>query len=164
MQPSPERIRFNELLEEFKASLTPGALVYDIGKSEHWDYAPFFHGFRYKTIDCDEKKKPDCLLDIEVPGNSFKVKSADAILCHGVVEQCNDLVKLLHGVWMLLKPGGKVLFGFISVGYPIFEFDRIRLTPKGVEHYAKNFKIFWKELFFRPGSDVPSYIFMKGEK
>lgn len=165
MQLSPERLRFNELLEELKSELKPGATIYDIGKSALHDYRPFFHGFRYKTIDCDPLKTPDYVLDVEIPGSAFKVKSADAIIVHGVLEQCNDPVRMLQGALMLLKAGGKALFGLISVGYPLYENDRIRITPNGVEHYLKGLKIVHQETIFRPeGENLPSYIFVKGEK
>lgn len=164
MQPSPERTRFNELLEELKNELTPGSVIYDIGKSSRWDYTPFFHGFRYKTIDCDAEKNPDMVMDIEQPGNALRVKAADAIICHGVLEQCNDPIKMIQGALMLLKPGGKALFGLISVGYPIFEFDRIRITPEGAKHYLKGLNITSTQVFYREDIHTPTYIFVKGEK
>lgn len=165
MQPSPERLRFNELLKELKSELKPGSIVYDLGKSIHWDYRPFFHGFKYKTIDCDGSKGPDYVMDIEVPGNALRVKSADALIVHGVLEQCNDPVKMIHGALMLLKPGGKALFGLISVGYPLYDNDRIRITPCGVKHYLKDLKITREEPFYRNQNEsMPTYIFVKGEK
>lgn len=164
MQLSPERVKFNELLDQFRAELEPGSVVYDIGKSAIHDYRPAFEadGFRYKTIDLDHEKEPDILMDIENEISCFKIPPADAVICHGVFEQCNDPVKMIRGTFGILRPKGVALFGLISIGFPMFTFDRIRITPDGIKHYLKAFNILRMDTVYR--GELPSYIFAKGEK
>lgn len=159
---SPERLRFVEHLDTFVSELKPNSLVYDIGKSHIHDYRPLFSRHRYKTIDCDANKRPDYVLDIERPESAFKVPSADAIIVHGVYEQCSNPWALLKGASLLLKSKGKALFGLISVGFPLFDFDRQRITPSGVDNFLQGFNLKTKDIVYR--DKIPSYVFVNAEK
>jgi len=161
-QLSPERLRFLEVLDNFINSLKNNSLVYEIGKSHLHDYKSLFEKHRHKTIDIDPLKKPDILLDVENSASVMRLGVADAVIMHGVYEQCNDPIKLIRGVTAMLRPGGKALFGLISVGFPLFGFDRWRITPSGVDIYLKDFNKTSEVVIYR--GELPSYVFVTAEK
>lgn len=163
MEASPERIEFHGFIEKFKSYLTPNSLVYDIGKSTTWDYKDTFKNYQYHTIDRNEELNPDFVVDVENYFPSFtlfkeSLKPCDGIVCNGVIEQCNNPFKLIKGVKGILKKGGYLLLGSISIGFPLYANDYIRFTPRGIERLVADFTIFKKKICFR--NEQPSYMFL----
>jgi hypothetical protein len=158
---SPERKVLNEImLERFRGYLKEGDVLYDIGKSRTWDYRSFFEKQKFFTVDRNKEISPDLCFNVE---SIYKVEGrlCDAIICNGVVEQCDNPFELLRGLKVLLKKDSYVLFGVILVGYPLYqEFDFFRFTPMGVKKVMKdfNFEILEEQMCYR--NDVPSYIYL----
>ncbi len=131
---SQERIQYHELMQEFIALVPNKAIVYDIGKSIYHDYKGKFKGRHFQVIDMDPDKAPDVVLNIEGLNEANidqYIEKADALLCNGVIEQCNDPMQMIRSCSAILKMDGLVLFGFCSVGYPIHDLDRFRFTEQG---------------------------------
>lgn len=158
---SLERQKYHEWLERFKAYLAINSVIYDIGKSAKYDYADMFKNYNYKTIDKDANKNPDILQDMEVPlGLYSMINSADAVICNGVVEQCENPFKLLGMIDVVLKDSGYLLFGTVLTGYPVYDNDRIRFTAFGIENALKKYEIIDKEIIHREGIKDPTYMFL----
>lgn len=155
-----ERVKYNELIEKFKTYLRNNCLIYDIGKSDIWDYRNTLYGYYYKTIDKLKTKEPDIIFDLEY--DNILLPQADAILLNGVTEQCDNPFRLLEVTDKILKPYGVMLVGICSVSYPIGEWDYLRFTPKGAEHLLRNYRILHKEILYR--NDIPSYTFFIVQK
>lgn len=141
---SNNRKWFNEIvLPKFIDRLVKESVVLDIGKSENWFglYREMFSEFDYKTIDKDPTTKPDICLDIEFNNgpNALSRKYADAIVCHGVIEQCENPFALTQKLSEILKKDGLILFTFISLGYPDYSIDNLRFTLKGSAHILQNY-------------------------
>ncbi len=138
--PSQERLKYHELMEEFVSLIPKGSIVYDIGKSFYHDYKDKFKGHRFKVIDMNEDKSPDIVLNIEGL-NQHNVEDyihrAAALLCNGVVEQCNDPLQMIRSCNAILKSDGVMLLGCCSVGYNLHALDRYRFTKQGAEHALK---------------------------
>lgn len=156
---TPERVKYHEFQERFKKYLKKGCLIYDIGKSDIWDYQKTFKDYDYKTIDKLKEKNPDIVQDME---DTIFLDQTDAFVLNGVTEQCDDPFKLLHNLYIILDKGGIALFGICSVGYPIGEWDYLRFTPKGVEHLLTDYEILEKEIVYR--DNFPSYMFVIAKK
>lgn len=135
MEISPERSKYHELLLSFEKLLAPGSTVYDIGKSTRHDYRPIFSAHDFKVLDRDEAKRPDIVIDVEKAGcygfSDFTPDQVDAILCNGVIEQCDDPMQLIRSCNILIKPSGIILFGFCLLGYPLYDNDHFRFTARG---------------------------------
>lgn len=131
---SPERLKYHELMSRFIKFLVPGSLIYDIGKSHIHDYRKEFNKFDYRTIDRDLGKHPDILLDIEglneISIDDYLTR-AEGLLCNGVVEQCDDPIKMIRSCHAMLKSNGQALFGFVLLGYPQHTYDFFRFTESG---------------------------------
>lgn len=153
---SVERQNFNQWLDKFSDMIPKYSTVLDIGKSHLHDYAPYFKGHNYKTVDRDPSKKPEVLVDVEKPWAHDPV---DAIICNGVLEQSDDPVQVIRGVTGVLKVGGWALFGIISVGYPLFERDFCRFTPNGVIRILNMFGMEILDFHIINREQLPSYIF-----
>lgn len=144
MKISNNRKYFNEIvLPKFISKLEKNSVVLDIGKSDIWHnlYLELFNGFDYKTIDKNSTVKPDIHLDIETNNspNAIPLKHADAIICHGVLEQCENPFVLVQQLSEILKKDGFILFTFISLGYPDYSVDNLRFTLKGSFHLLQNY-------------------------
>ena len=163
MEMSPERKRYHQIMSEFILLLSPKSTVYDIGKSTRFDYAPLFSGHSFKTIDRDPDKRPDIAMDIEMLTSS-SFATADALLCNGVIEQCNDPMQMIRGCNSLLKSGGLILFGFCLLGYPPYDNDRFRFTSQGAIVAVKRngFNIIKIDIVKR--NDIESYIYVLAKK
>ena len=155
MELSNERIIYNELINQFKGFGPTGGLIYDIGKSQLLDYKSTFKDFKYFTVDRNRNIGSDIIDDLE---ETKIVELADGVLCNGVMEQCTDPVAVMRGVYNIMKPNGHLLFGAVSLGYPPFEFDYCRFTPKGVDYVLlPHFKILETKIVYR--NELPSYTF-----
>ena len=100
---SPSRIWYNNWLER-----NVSGRVLDIGKSRYWDYG-------LETIDIDFRRRPDIVGDIcksYLPSDTY-----DMVLCNGMYEVVSDPQKMVDEVRRILKPWGKVIFGFVGVNY-----------------------------------------------
>lgn len=159
---SEERKTYHSMIREFREMLkAPSPIIYDIGKTPKHDYASWFEGSDFKTIDINPRKNPDMLLDVESPNIMPSLKStAHGILCNGCTEQCGNPFNLMRGVHDLLRMNGMALFGIISIGYPIFEFDRFRFTPNGAQFALENcgFRLLKTQVVERIAG-TPSYFF-----
>lgn len=173
---SQERIKYHELLEDFVARITlgssnydpismasSGGIVYDIGKSEVHDYRGLFKKFSYKTIDRDPWKKPDIGIDIEGLTNhnvEDYLDRASALLCNGVIEQCDDPFAMIRACNALLRMDSLALFGMCLLGYPPHSLDRFRFTESGALDAMKKcgFEVITKTIISR--QEVPSYIYI----
>jgi hypothetical protein len=118
------------MLPKFKDMIAPGGVVLDVGKSSSWDYQSLFSKFDYKTVDILPDTRPDIIADMEHPADH--VPSADALICNGVTEQCNNPFDLIRGVRSVMRPNGLILFGVISTAYPVYlSRDYFRFTVAG---------------------------------
>lgn len=162
MSLTPERCKFHEILGKFYSYLPndKDTLIYDVGVSNSHNYKEYFKEYDYRTLDCDKSKNPDILIDLE---GRFAIFEADAIICMGVTEQCENPYNLIDGVTTALMRGGIALFGIISVGYPVYDNDRVRFTPSGVDHLLKDYEVLERDIFCR-SHDIPSYVFVIGRK
>jgi len=118
--------------------------------------------YHYRTIDRDKNKKPDILLDIESM-DQFNAEQylpvADALLCNGVVEQCDNPFQMIKACNAMLRMGGLMLFGSVLLGYPPHSYDRFRFTDTGALSALVRcgFAVRNAETLQRNG--VPSYIY-----
>lgn len=157
---SPERHKYHELQSKLKNYLLKDNLIYDIGKNDKYNYSEKFWDCIYKTLDRLESKNPDILLDLEY--DTIELPQADAILCNGVLEQCDNPFKVIESIDKLIKIGGYVLFGIASIGYPPYETDYVRFTLNGVKRLLINYKILEEEIVYR--NDIPSCVFVIVQK
>ena len=159
---TPERQYLNEvMLPLFKEMLLPDEVVFDIGKSETWDYKKVIPSII--TVDRDRAKKPDILMDVEKDlEGKFICKS---LICNGVTEQCDNPFTLIEGVIRILNNHGLALFGINLLGYPYLPNtnDNFRFTPDGaIKAVSKYFDILIKEILYR--DTIASYIYIIGRK
>jgi hypothetical protein len=63
----------------------------------------------------------------------------------------------MENITLMLKEGGYALFGIMSVGYPIYDTDFTRFTPRGVDALLKDYKILEEEIIYN--GSFPSYVF-----
>ena len=160
---SKERTKYHEAMEDFVLRIPKASIVYDIGKSNTHDYFDVFKDMDFKTIDRDKNKVPDIVLDIEKL-NEFNaddyLELADAILCNGVVEQCDNPFKMIEACYSILKSNGIILFGMVLTGFPLYDNDRFRFTAQGAELAIKHtgFTILTKEIVQRDGVDTYVYV------
>jgi hypothetical protein len=158
---SLERTKYHEWLEKFKNYLTPGCLVYDIGKSARYDYAQTFKEYNYLTIDKDANKKPYLILDIEDVRDLGGLDVPKAIICNGVVEQCENPFLLFQNLFGLLQPGGFMLIGTVLTGFPVYDNDRVRFTVRGIINLMKKYgDILENEVVYREGIVDPTYMYL----
>jgi hypothetical protein len=160
---TPEREGFHRWLDMFRYMIPEDGLIYDVGKSDRFDYSNFLGKFVYKTIDRSNEKSPDFVLDVENFGEDMDTDHfdpADAVICNGVMEQCGDPFSLVVGINKLLKKGSLVLMGTMSVGFPIYQTDRTRFTPFGAEQIMvdSGFEVIKSEVIHR--GELPSYVFL----
>jgi len=160
MPDSLERQKYHEWLEKFKAYLTSGCLIYDIGKSAKYDYADTFKEYNYKTIDKDINKNPDIVADMEILIETYKIDNADAFICNGVVEQCENPYQLFKVLFELLKPGGYALIGTVLTGFPVYDNDRVRFTVVGIKKVLKKRQLIDSEVIYRAGVTDPTYMYL----
>jgi hypothetical protein len=160
MSDSLERQKYHEWLEKFKAYLTPGCLVYDIGKSAKYDYVETFKGYKYLTIDKDPDKKPDLVHNIEDANAMILIDMPGAIICNGVVEQCENPFRLFDNLFYL-NSGSIVLIGTILTGFPVYDNDRVRFTVMGITNLMKKYGIILdSEVIYREGIKDPTYMYL----
>ena len=161
---SLERERYHVWLEKFKAYLNPGAVVYDIGKSAKYDYAPMFAEYKYLTIDKDFNKKPDLVRDVEDVDDLIGINIPEAIICNGVVEQCENPFILFQNLFGLLEPEGIMLVGTVLTGFPVYDNDRFRFTEMGIKNTLKDYKLLESETIYRPEVKDPTYMYLLIQK
>jgi hypothetical protein len=167
MQISPERHKYHEIMAEFVKLVPKGSIVYDIGRSLVHDYADLFNGCDFSTVDMDADKDPDILMNIEdLYGFCAKERppQANAMLCNGVIEQCNDPMQMLRACHGMLQDKGLILFGFCLLGYPIHDLDRFRFTQSGALFALGRcgFNILKTEVVSR--GEAESYIYVVAQK
>jgi len=155
---SVERTMFHLCLEKFKKYLKKDDIVYDIGKSETLDYKDDFEGYRYSTIDRDAKRNPDYVIDAETD-RFITLPTPHALIFQGVVEQCDNPVKLMENISELMIVDGYVLFGVISVGFPLYKRDYFRFTPNGMYRLLEKLKFEILEKDFCYNNEVLSYMY-----
>lgn len=159
MNTTQERARYHEMLERFKSYIPKGATIYDIGKSTRHNYATVFKDYNYKTIDRNKAIEPDIVADVE---KNIDLPLCDAVLCNGVVEQCDNPFLLFKNVTQLLEPKGVALYGSVSLGYPEYDVDYFRFTVKGLMRVLeKSYSILESTLVTRV---TPSYVFVICQK
>ena len=157
---SLERQKYHDWLEKFKAYLAAGNFVYDVGKSAKYDYAQTFRGYKYITIDINSDKKPDLMLNMEDEKSLAFLTKADAIICNGVVEQCENPYQLFKVLFEILKPGGYALIGTVLTGFPVYDNDRVRFTAMGIRNVLKEHQLIDSEVIYRAGVVDPTYMYL----
>lgn len=167
MTVSQERLKYHEIMAEFVKSIPKGSIVYDIGKSIHHDYSGVFKDHDFSTIDMYDVKGPDILMNIEeLPQIKPEDRPplADAMLCNGVIEQCNDPMQMIRSCHGMLKDGGLILFGFCLLGYPIHDLDRFRFTQSGALFAVRRcgFSVHKYQIVSR--KETESYIYVVAQK
>lgn len=156
---SEERKQFHAVIPLFMDKLKPRARIYDIGKSHLHDYRNTFREFNYKTIDRDQCKQPDLLIDIEKDMLIEGLPQVDAVICNGVIEQCDDPFKVIRSCSLLLHSRGYVLFGMVLLGYPPHENDRFRFTKNGAKAAIERIGLHIEHEEVITRGNVPSYIY-----
>ena len=161
MRITVERERYHQILLKFRERLAVEAKVMDVGKHRVHNYREFFPHQHYMTIDRDPKAGADHLGDVERINRDFMPDAlSDAILVNGVTEVCSNPFALARGAFHLLKPGGLILLGSMSVAYPLMDDnDFTRFTPKGARQLLEGagFVVESQEIVERDG--VPSYTY-----
>jgi hypothetical protein len=167
MTVSQERHKYHEIMAEFVKLVPKGSIVYDIGRSIYHDYSIVFKDHDFSTVDMDADKDPDILMNIEdLYGFCVNERppQANAMLCNGVIEQCNDPMQMLRSCHGMLQDKGLILFGFCLLGYPIHDLDRFRFTQSGALFALGRcgFNIIRHEVVSREGKE--SYIYVVAQK
>jgi SAM-dependent methyltransferase len=111
--PSESRLWYNDWVSKIRGE------ILDVGKSVYWDYSGI--SYCYKTIDTNEKLNPDIVGDI--CDSPICSESFDYVLCNGMMEFVFDPQKMVDEVHRVLKPGGKVIFGFVGKDYKPYKKD-----------------------------------------
>ena len=101
--PSPSRIWYNKWIEK-----NAKGEVLDVGKSTLWEYG-------FPTIDTSSKLNPTFIGDI--CDCVLKDNSYDVVLCNGMYEFVMFPQRMVDECMRILKPKGKVIFGFVGKGY-----------------------------------------------
>jgi ubiquinone/menaquinone biosynthesis C-methylase UbiE len=78
-----------------------------VGRSNEWDYSGLFEDYT-----CYEVNEGNDILNNNLPDNEF-----DSVMCVGMYENLDDPIKMISEVRRILKPNGKVLFGFAGLDY-----------------------------------------------
>ena len=111
----PESVRLRNFVHQAAMSLTPGALVVDVGAGQ-CQYKDLFPGKAYVGIDFGggdnewDYSRLDAVADIHnLPVHD---NAADAVLCTQVLEHAHDPQRVICEIARILKPGGAA---FISV-------------------------------------------------
>lgn len=135
---SEQRRFLNEvLLEPYRHRA--GGLVYDIGKSQTWDYQGYFTRWVYRTVDRDPALRPDIVHDLE---DSPLPALAELVIFNGVFEQCSDPWALMRNLRRSIAPEGTLIAGLASIGMPPYgERDKWRLTLDGARAYLADWTI-----------------------
>lgn len=159
-QISEERRKYHDIIPSFIKRIKREGIVYDIGKSHLHEYRSTFAGFHYLSVDRDPNKAPDILLDVEkyrhgLPG----LQPADALMCNGVIEQCDDPIEIIKACNDLLVAGGVALFGMVLLGYPPHENDRFRFTKNGAMSALVRYGFQVDDVTVIERSNIPSYIY-----
>lgn len=155
---SLERKKYHELITKIVPLLDTKSIIYDIGKSHKYNYAPIFRNNEYKSIDNNITKNPDIFLDFENTEEVIKLPKADLILCNGVVEQCTNPFKIIENCLSLLNDKGYLLFGSVLTGFPVYQNDYFRFTANGLRRMFKN--IVTEEIVYREGITEPTYMYI----
>ena len=161
--PSKNRQYFHEFaLPNFIKILPSAARVIDLGKSQSWGdyYRELFKNFTYLTVDIQEKVNPDICENFEE--TKIYPETIDGVIAMGIWEQTPNPFKLVESIEKVLRPGGILLAGITSVGYPVYSTDLTRFTPKGGLNLLKNFTILESETIMV--DDVPEYLFYIARK
>ena len=101
--PSPNRKWYNDWVKK-----NAEGSVLDVGKSRYWDYG-------FPTLDTNKDLKPTFIGDI--CNCSFPDETFDVVLCNGLYEFVMSPQRMVDECIRILKPGGKVIFGFVGRGY-----------------------------------------------
>lgn len=159
---TPEREKYHELLAEFAKSLPDGALVYDIGRTDAYEYREWFPKQKYVSIDRAAKAAADYQIDVETDEVDEIEGWADGLVCNGVTEAATNPFALVAGCHRLMKDGGIALFGVRLLGYPMsMQHDYTRFTPEGAIRLLKSagFRQIASQVVLS-GADVPTYALM----
>ena len=147
-------ILHKEILPAFLNYVKREDIVYEIGKGE-FDY----HAWRSNiiTLDRDVSKHPDLVVDVEATNNSVELR-CDALMCIGVLEECDNPFHLIEGVRRMLKDGGVVVFGIALIGNEPYKNDFWRFTINGARKLIGKFEALEEKIIYT--KEVPSYAFI----
>jgi ubiquinone/menaquinone biosynthesis C-methylase UbiE len=100
-------------------------------------YKELFQNCDYKTLDIDEKYKPDILADVmNIPLPSTSV---DAVICKSALEHVKNPFKAADEIYRILKPGGKC-FVYVPFLYPYHGDDYWRFSEEGIKYLFRKFR------------------------
>ncbi len=160
---TPEREALERWLGRLALQVPEKGVIFDVGKPCAWEeYKAIFQSRNYRTIDRNPALGADITADVESDPLTIYSETADATICSGVTEQCDNPFLLRDGVFRLLKPGGLALWGVLCVGFGMYPGERFAFTPEGVAEYLKGYDWLSHEICYRDGT--PSYFFVLGRK
>jgi len=132
---------FDEKIRE----IARGKTVFDIGSGVRFQkelapYEKYFLNSVYKTIDINEKSRPDIVADagnLPIPDNA-----ADSVICKAVLQHVENPFQVAGEIRRILKPGGKC-FVYIPFIYPYHGSKEIkdywRFSEDGVRRLFREF-------------------------
>ena len=121
-------------------------VVFDIGGGRRFQkglapYKKYFVNCDYKTVDINEKYKPDILADIH--NLPIPDEIAGGVICKAVLEHVENPFQVVNEIYRILKPEGKCfvyvpfLYGYHGSGDKYK--DYYRYTQDGIECLFKKF-------------------------
>lgn len=132
------------LLPRFGATFASDALFLNIGAGRH----AYREHFRCAVRTTD--KAPGCDETFAVEEIPYPTESVDGLLFNGVFDRVDDPMQAMRELHRVLKPSGSLLFGAAGIDFEWHaDRDRWRLTPGGVRHVVRNFRVIEEQAFER---------------
>lgn len=132
------------LLPRFAAGFAADAIVLNLGAGRH-TYREYFR-CRLRTAD----RAPGCDETFAAEAIPYADDSVDGVLFNGVFDRLDDPMQAMREVFRVLKRGGALLFGAAGLDFDWHvDRDRWRLTPGGVAHVVRAFRVLEEHWFDR---------------
>ena len=134
------------LLPRFASGFAADAIVVNIGAGRHayrnYFPCPIRTADRSPEAGCDETYAAEAI--------PYADAAVDGILFNGVFDRLDDPMQAMRECFRVLKAGGSLLFGAAGLDFDWHaERDRWRLTPGGVAHVVRAFRIIEEHWFER---------------
>lgn len=134
------------LLPRFASAFAQDALVLNIGAGRH----AYREHFRCEIRTSDRATGVGCDEVFAVENIPYATGTVDGLLFNGVFDRVDDPMQAMRELHRVLKPSGSLLFGAAGIDFEWHaDRDRWRLTPGGVRHVVRGFRVIEEQAFER---------------